>query len=111
MTTDTRVFLRDIRPYFTPTSWDSLNGTATGAITLPHHVWWAPGTSTFPLDQRHYVEMAYQALVVEGTTADQEALLHPGLLIATWPRLRLPERVRTIWEDKFPHLQHHHEQS
>jgi len=48
--------------------------------------------------------MAYQAIICEGTSPEQEMLLNRGLLISYWNKLVLPKRVREMWEKKFPEL-------
>ena len=98
-----RVLFKDIVPYDTPTSLDALRGPATGVIDLPVTVYWGP-RQRFDLDNPADVETAYQALVREGTTTDQEALLNQTLLRGLWSELRLPERCRRTWEDRFPDL-------
>ena len=47
---------------------------------------------------------AYQALLREGTRADQNELLNAGLLVRVWNELMLPVRCRSLWENKFPQL-------
>jgi hypothetical protein len=42
--------------------------------------------------------------VREGTSEVQEELLNAGLLCEVWLDLVLPERCRTLWEDRFPVL-------
>jgi len=98
-----RVLYKDIVPYDTPTSLDSLRGPATGVLDLPITVYWGP-RQRFDLQEAADLETAYQALVRDGTTADQEALLNEGLLRRLWPELMLPERCRRTWEDRFPDL-------
>lgn len=59
----------------------------------------------FDLQDPADVETAYQALVREGTTVQQEALLNEELLLRRlWPELMLPERCRRTWEDRSPEL-------
>ena len=98
-----RVLYKDIVPYDTPTSLDALRGPATGVLDLPITVYWGP-RQRFDLQDPADVETAYQALVREGTTAHQEALLNEELLRRLWPELMLPERCRRTWEDRFPDL-------
>ena len=98
-----RVLYKDIVPYDTPTSLDVLRGPATGVLDLPITVYWGP-RQRFDLRDPADLETAYQALVREGTTADQEALLNEKLLRQLWPELMLPERCRRTWEDRFPDL-------
>lgn len=102
--TQRRVYVQDIRPYFTPAGWQNFKGPATGTLRLPHHVWWAPGPGTFDLDDPTQTVMAYQALVIEGTQKDQESLLNSEVLTRVWGCLRLPHPVRARWETKFPAL-------
>ena len=44
------------------------------------------------------------AVVAEGTVADQVMILNRDRLIATWPELLLPRRVRALWKARFPEL-------
>ncbi len=98
-----RVLYKDIVPYDTPTSLDALRGPDTGVLDLPITVYWGP-RQRFDLQDPADVETAYQALVREGTTAHQEALLNEELLRRLWPELMLPGRCRRTWEDRFPDL-------
>lgn len=46
----------------------------------------------------------YRVVITEGSLGDQTALLHPDVLVSIWDGLVLPERVRTLWENRFPVL-------
>jgi hypothetical protein len=48
--------------------------------------------------------MAYQAILNEGTSEEQESLLNEDVLCQHWDELILPVRVRTLWETRFPAL-------
>ena len=98
-----RVLYRDIVPYEVPASISALHGPATGMLELPITVHWGP-QRLFDLDRPGLRRAAYRAIVREGTTADQEALLNAGLLTQVWPDLLLPERCRTLWETTFSEL-------
>ncbi len=98
-----RVLFKDTVPYDTPTSLDALRGPATGVLDLPITVYWGP-RQRFDLQDPADVETAYQAIVRDGTTVHQEALLNEELLRSLWPELMLPERCRRTWEDRFPDL-------
>ncbi|WP_230673253.1 recombinase family protein [Rathayibacter sp. Leaf248] len=98
-----RVFFRDVKPYEIPGTLDELIGPSTGLLELPHHIYWGPD-STVDLDTTGGVTKAYQALLNEGTATDQTALLNREILLAVWPVLTLPDRVRLLWEDRFPEL-------
>lgn len=98
-----RVLCKDIIPYDTPRSLDALRGPASGMLDLPVTVYWGPPQG-FDLQDPADLETAYQALVREGTTTEQEAFLNERLLRRVWPGLMLPERCRRIWEERFPGL-------
>lgn len=99
-----RVYFRDIKPYEMPARLDDLSGPAGGVIELPHSVLWAPGGSCVDLDVPGGTMMAYQAVIGEGTVADQIRVLHRGRLMQVWVELMLPRRARALWEAQFPEL-------
>ena len=101
--TQNHVLFSDVVPYDVPSSLESLRGPAKGTVTLPLHLWWAPGPA-FDLTDRSDLLTAYRAIVRDGRTVDQEELLNARLLVAVWPELRLPVRCRKAWEDAFPEL-------
>jgi hypothetical protein len=101
--TEPHVLFQDVVPYDIPSSLGALRGPAAGRLTLPLHIWWAP-EPTFDLADRSELLVAYRAVVREGRTEDQEALLNRNLLLSVWPDLRLPIRCRRAWEDAFPEL-------
>jgi hypothetical protein len=47
---------------------------------------------------------AYQQIVREGTTADQERLLNREVLVRVWSELILPPRCQRLWETRFCEL-------
>ena len=102
--TDTRVFVRDLKPVSVPASLDELSGPNSGLVAVPHWVLWAPGVATLNVDSPGEVRRAYRAVIAEGTHEDQAALLNRELLIRYWPSLLLPRRVRQEWEMAFPML-------
>lgn len=93
----------DVKPYEAPGSLADLVGPAVGELTLPLTVYWGPARA-FDLTQPGHVRTAYQAILSEGRVVDQVALLNAAVLLAVWPRLMLPQRVRVLWEDRFPEL-------
>lgn len=101
-----RVLIRDVIPYEVVGSLDALQGPGEGVLRLPHHVYWGPQAEC-DLGQTEGVFKAYQAILREGTRADQEQLLNAGLLVTVWDELMLPVRVRDLWENKFPQLAQH----
>ena len=101
-----RVLIQDVIPYEVPERLADLHGPAEGVLTLPQHVYWGPKADC-DLGQQEGVIKAYQALLREGTRADQNELLNAGLLVRVWNELMLPVRCRNLWENKFPQLAQH----
>jgi hypothetical protein len=66
-------------------------------------VFWSPERSV-DLDIPGGITMAYQAILSEGTSKEQEDLLNENVLYRYWNDLVLPVRVRTLWETRFPAL-------
>lgn len=102
---DARVFYRDIKPYSVPERLDDLRGPAKGTIDLPVTVYWGP-QAVVDLATDGGVAKAYQAILREGRVVDQVALLNKDLLQRCWSDLMLPDRVRSLWENRFPELNH-----
>ncbi|WP_139142846.1 transcriptional regulator [Humibacillus sp. DSM 29435] len=98
-----RVLYQDVIPYDTPSSIEALAGPCGGVLVLPITVHWGP-EPTADLSTPDGVEKAYESLVREGTTQQQEELLDAELLRRVWPGLRLPQRCRDLWESRFPDL-------
>ncbi len=98
-----KVLHRDTIPYDTPSSLRALRGHGNGILELPLSVHWGPQRA-YDLGDPSDLESAYQALVREGTTDVQEALLNEHVLRMVWSNLVLPERCRVVWESRFPEL-------
>lgn len=101
---DQRVFFRDVKPYEVPDSLDPLHGPAGGVVQLSHSVLWAPGGGRVGLDEPGGTAMAYQAVLAEGTVADQVSVLNRDRLVVVWAELMLTRRIRDLWEGRFPEL-------
>ena len=100
---DARVFFRDIKPYDAPDSLSELRGPRSGVVVLPPWIYWGPNP-IIDLGSKGDVIKAYQATTQEGRTDDQVQILNRDLLIEIWPELRMPSRVRGLWEGRFPEL-------
>lgn len=98
-----RVLVGDVKPYALPARLDELSGPPSGTVVLPHAVLWA-GDGLVDLDEPGGTALAYRAVIAEGTVADQVRVLHRERLLAVWPELMLPLRVRQLWERRFPEL-------
>lgn len=101
--TDKRVRFQDVKPYSAPLSLDELRGPRGGTVELPGWVYWGPNP-TVDLSAEWGIIKAYQATIQEGNTDDQVQILNRDLLITIWPQLRMPPRVRQLWEGRFPEL-------
>lgn len=101
---DGRVFFRDVKPYAVVDDLGQLRGPVGGVVELSHSVLWAPGGPYVDLDEPGGRGLAYRAVLAEGTVADLEQILNRDQLIAVWPTLLLPRRVRALWESRFPEL-------
>lgn len=99
----TRVLYRDVIPYDMPSSLTALAGPAEGVLSLPVTVYWGPD-ATADLATADGLEKAYESLVREGTSQQQEELLNADLLRRVWRQLRLPARCRDQWQARFPEL-------
>lgn len=101
-----RVYFRDVKPYEAPATLADLEGPPGGVVDLPHAVFWAPGSQRVDLDEPGGLAMVYQAVIGEGTVADQVRVLNRDRLREAWADLMLPRRARELWEDRFPELRH-----
>ena len=101
---DDRVFYRDVKPYEAPHDLAELEGPDAGVVTLPRSVYWGPWQEVH-LDVESDVLKAYAALLREGRESDQRASINRELLLRVWPDLTLPDRVRELWQSRFPELQ------
>ena len=99
-----RVRFRDVKPCHAPTTLDALRGPYHGLIDLPHGVRWQEDRVGIDVDHLGGRRMAYQALLTEGRVAEQERLLNRDRLIELWPVINLDQRVRDLWETRFPEL-------
>jgi len=98
-----RVFFRDVKPYYAPQSLKDLKGPSCGVLEMPHSLLWS-SMDSIDLDIPGGIPMAYQAILSEGTSEEQEFLLNKEILLEHWHELMLPLRVRVLWETRFPML-------
>lgn len=100
-----KVKMYHMKPYAIVDSLDELQGPIEGSVTLPHSVFWAPGSKTLSIDCEATRMQAYQAVLSEGTVEQVREYVNRDLLIEMWPRLNVPIRVAKGWEQRFPELQ------
>lgn len=101
--TDVRVRFHEVKPYDAPAFLSELRGPRRGRLALPSWVYWGPNP-TIDLASESDVIKAYQATIQEGRITDQVQILNRELLVEVWPELRMPPRVRQLWEGRFPDL-------
>lgn len=88
-----------------PASLAALTGPASSVVELPPELAWS-GRRVFDLavaEHRYLYHMTVLTAAV--TPAHYTRWLNPGLLVAEWPRLRLPRPLRRTWQEQFPELQ------
>lgn len=94
----------DVRPYTVPEILEQLAGPDCGEVQLPTALTGAPRRS-YRLDVEHDAELLYRTVIREASTVDELArYLNVAVLKQVWPRLVLPPRCRTLWEQRFPEL-------
>lgn len=90
-------------PYATPDSLDDLRGPLSGLVEVGGHI----DTSMRPIyDLADPADRwaLYPAVIRSGTKDEQVSLLNRDALMNLWPTMRLPQRCRRIWREKFPEL-------
>ena len=94
----------DVRPYTVPEILEQLAGPDRGEVQPPTALTGAPQRS-YRLDIEHDAELLYRTVIREASTVDELArYLNVTVLKQVWPRLVLPPRCRTLWEQRFPEL-------
>ncbi|WP_196716618.1 transcriptional regulator [Actinomyces trachealis] len=100
----TRLRFRDVKPYEAPDSLHELSGPSSGPVTLPLRIRWVPGDRTYDVSNDAQAQIVYQAVLAEGTAADQCSFLNAQRLIELWPTLSLDQRVVELWQGRFGEL-------
>lgn len=74
---------------------------ASGRVRLPRHVYWSgedPQGKEWDLDDPRQRELVYRMVMIEGTDDDVRRFIDVDELLAMWPNLFLPGRVRVAWQ-------------
>jgi hypothetical protein len=94
----------DRKPYIVADDLGDLRGPTEGTVTLPHHLDWS-GRPTYDLDRPSRLASMYKAVLNEASSIeDLRNWLDNRVLIDLWPTLWLPQRLRGLWESRFPTL-------
>ena len=93
------------RPVLVAASLEDLHGPVTGAVELPLHLFWSAPDATFNLDDPGARRQLYETVVREARhPGDLARYLDCATLVALWPVMHLPRRVKQAWEDEHPVL-------
>lgn len=99
-----RVLYSEHRPYTVADSLDELVGPTTGRVELPSRLGWSE-QGTYNLDEPRELNLMYEVVLREAMDVqDLRRYLDGPMLRAVWRRLFLPQRVRDLWERRFPEL-------
>lgn len=79
----------------------SLDGPTTGEVVLPLHLDWGPAP-TYVLPDRTVT--LYITVLREAAGIEDFHYLNWAKLVEVWPVLRIPDRVRDMWEVPFEEL-------
>ncbi len=94
----------DQRPYLVANDLADLRGPTGGTVTLPHHLDWS-GRPSYDLDRPARLASMYKTVLNEANSVrDLRDWLNKRVLIELWPTLWLPQRLRGLWESRFPEL-------
>ena len=82
-----------------PADLSCLRGPTSGAVTLPHRLYWSGtgGPRTLDLADAGELRLLYRIVLTEGTEADVCTYLDATLLRDLWPTLWLSPHVREAW--------------
>jgi len=92
------------RPTFVPNNLSDLNGPVNGKVTLPLILDWTP-LNSYDLESCSGLRRLYETVLSEATSeADIIRYVNKNNLLKLWHELRLPRRVRYVWESFYPEL-------
>lgn len=99
-----RVLYSEQRPYTVADSLGELVGPTTGLVELPSRLDWSE-QGTYDLDEPRELNLMYEVVLREAMDVqDLRRYLDGPMLRTVWRRLFLPQRVRDLWERRFPEL-------
>lgn len=101
---DKRVLYSEQRPYVVADSLELLLGPTDGVVELPLRLDWSEQRS-YDLADARQLNLMYEVVLREAMhVEDLRRYLNGAKLPAVWRRLFLPQRVRSLWEGRFPEL-------
>jgi len=92
------------QPVFVVDSLDELKGAMVGEVVLPLHLDWTP-YNRYNLSEPEDVRLLYLTVLSEACSeAELRKYLNRELLLGLWSKIRLPKRIRLVWESTHPEL-------
>lgn len=92
------------RPIAVPDNLSDLRGPSRGVVELPVRVNWTP-RRVYDLSKVSSVRSLYETVLRSAVhVEDVTAFVNADVLVSVWAQLRIPARVRAIWEERFPGL-------
>jgi hypothetical protein len=83
-----------------------LTGPTAGVVELPITIDWGP-KRRYDLADDADRRIVYERVLREAADAEEVGrYVNGSILVEVWPRLWLPQRVRQVWERRFPELTH-----
>lgn len=102
--TERRVLYADRRPYVVPETLEELTGPTAGVVELPLHLDWSEQRRYNLADVRE-LSLLYEVVLREAQhVEDLRRYVHGPTLQADWSRMFFPQRLRAMWEGRFPGL-------
>lgn len=92
------------RQYALAESRGNLDGPTTGEVVLPNRLDHSGGRRTYDLSAPPHVETMYTTVLNEALNQEHLGYLNWEILVDIWPSLRIPNRVRDMWEAAYPEL-------
>ena len=93
------------RPYPEPPArLAELTGPTEGLMELPITIDWGP-KRVYDMGREAERRIVYERVLREAATTDEVArYVNGAVLVTVWSRLFLPQRIREVWEQRFPEL-------
>lgn len=102
--TERRVLYADRRPYVVPDTLNELTGPTAGVVELPLHLDWSE-QGRYNLDDPRQLSLMYEVVLREAQhIEDLRRYVNGQALRAAWSGMFLPQRVRALWQGRFPEL-------
>jgi hypothetical protein len=92
------------RPVFVPDDLSALRGPVAGTVVLPAVLDWTPLNRYEMNDESDRLRLIETVLSEALSEDDVASFVDQETMARSWGRLRLPKRVRHVWESVHPRL-------